>query len=68
MMEGVSGYAGLFADVTDLAKLASIMLTGGYGNNQYFTKNTRDLFVYPQSSSNVNYGIELWREADDKRV
>ena len=68
MMEGVSGHAGLFANATDLAKLASIMLTGGYGNNKYFTKNTRDLFISPQSSSNVNYGIGWWREADDNRV
>ena len=42
MMEGVSGHAGLFANATDLAKLASVMLTGGYGNNKYFSKNTAD--------------------------
>ena len=67
-MEGISGHAGLFANATDLAKLGFVMLTGGYGNNQYFTKNTRDLFIAPQSSSNINYGIGWWREADDKRV
>lgn len=67
-MEGVSGHAGLFANATDLAKLASVMLTGGYGNNQYFTKNTRDLFISPKSASTINYGIGWWREADDKRV
>ena len=68
MMEGVSGHAGLFANATDLAKLAYVMLTGGYGNNKYFTKNTRDLFISPQSNSTINYGIGWWREADDKRV
>ena len=67
-MEGISGHAGLFANATDLAKLASVMLTGGYGNNKFFTKNTRDLFIAPQSSSTINYGIGWWREADDKRV
>ena len=68
MMEGVSGHAGLFASATDLAKLASVMLTGGYGNNQFFSKNTRDLFAAPQSSSTIKYGIGWWREADDGRV
>ncbi len=68
MMEGVSGHAGLFANATDLAKLASIMLTGGYGNNKFFTKNTRDLFIAPQARGPATYGIGWWREADDKRV
>ena len=67
-MEGMSGHAGLFANATDLAKLASVMLTGGYGNNKYFSKNTRDLFISPQSNLSINYGIGWWREADDKRV
>ena len=67
-MEGVSGHAGLFANATDLAKLASVMLTGGYENNKFFTKNTRDLFISPKSDSTINYGIGWWREADDKRV
>ena len=68
MMEGVSGHAGLFANATDLAKLASVMLTGGYGNNKYFSKNTRDLFMSPQANGIASYGIGWWREADDKRV
>ena len=67
-MEGISGHAGLFANATDLAKLASVMLTGGYENNKFFSKNTRDLFISPQSDSTINYGIGWWREADDKRV
>ena len=44
------------------------MLTGGYGNNKFFTKNTRDLFIAPQSRGTATYGIGWWREADDKRV
>ncbi len=67
-MEGVSGHAGLFASATDLAKLASVMMTGGYGNNTFFSKNTRDLFIAPQVGSTPNYGIGWWREGDDKRV
>ena len=67
-MEGVSGHAGLFANATDLAKLAYVMINGGYGNNKFFSKNTRDLFISPQSQGSVNYGIGWWREADDKRV
>ena len=67
-MDGVSGHAGLFANATDLAKLAYIMLTGGYGNNKYFSKNIRDLFISPQTYDNTNYGIGWWREADNKRV
>lgn len=67
-MEGISGHAGLFASATDLAKLASVMLTGGYGNKAFFSKNTRDLFISPQAGATPNYGIGWWREADDKRV
>ena len=68
MMEGESGHAGLFSNASDLAKLAYVMITGGYGNNKYFNKNTRDLFVSPQSLKNIGYGLGWWREADDKRV
>jgi len=67
-MEGMGGHAGLFANATDLAKLASIMLTGGYENNHFFSKNTRDLFSSPQRYNSINYGIGWWREADDGRV
>ena len=68
MMGGISGHAGLFANATDLAKLASVMLTGGYGENKFFSKNTRDLFIAPQARSLISYGLGWWREADDKRV
>ena len=49
-------------------KLASVMLSGGYGNNRFFSKNTRDLFMSPQANGLISYGIGWWREADDKRV
>jgi hypothetical protein len=41
------------------------MLTGGYGNNKFFSKNTRDLFIAPQSSATINYGIGWWRGSSD---
>ena len=68
MMDGISGHAGLFANAEDLAKLASVMFTGGYGNNKFFSKDVRDLFISPQDLDNTNYGLGWWREADDKRV
>ena len=68
MMEGMSGHAGLFSNAADLARLASVMLTGGYGNNRFFSKNTRDLFISPQADGPANYGIGWWREADNRRV
>lgn len=64
-MEGMSGHAGLFANATDLAKLASVMLTGTYGNKKYFSKETIDLFIKPQSNSSVNYGLGWWRKGDN---
>ena len=67
-MEGVSGHAGLFANASDLAKLASVMLTGGYGDHSFFSKNTRDLFISPQTGGLPSYGIGWWREGDDRRV
>ena len=68
IMEGMSGHAGLFANATDLAKLASVMLTGGYGNNSFFSMRTRDLFISPQAGGAYNYGIGWFRKADHKRA
>ena len=67
-MDEVSGHAGLFANATDLAKLASVMLTGGYGNNKFFSKNTRDLFISPQVGNVPSYGLGWFRKADNNRV
>ncbi len=66
-MAGVSGHAGLFANATDLAKLASVMLTGGYEDKAYFKRDVMDLFTAPKSESYPNYGLGWWREADHKR-
>jgi len=67
-MEGVSGHAGLFADAADLAKLASVMLTGGYGARRFFSRNVMDLFTAPKAADFGQWGLGWWREGDDQRV
>ena len=67
-MEGVSGHAGLFADAADLAKLASVMLTGGYGAHRFFSRNVIDLFSAPKAAGFGQWGLGWWREGDDQRV
>ena len=66
-MAGVSGHAGLFSNATDLAKLASVMLTGGYGDKKYFSRDVIDLFTAPKSEAYPNFGLGWWREADHRR-
>ncbi len=63
-MAGVSGHAGLFASAADLAKLASVMLTGGYGEHRFFSQNVIDMFTAPQSETVPYYGLGWWRQAD----
>ena len=64
-MGGISGHAGLFANATDLAKLASLMLTGGYGDREYFSKEVIDLFTTPRSKEDLSYGLGWYVHADD---
>ena len=66
-MGGISGHAGLFANATDLAKLASVMLTGGYGTNRYFSRNVMDTFTAPKKEDAANWALGWWREADFQR-
>ena len=66
-MGGVSGHAGLFASASDLAKLASVMLTGGYGENRFFSRNVMDLFTAPKALTHGQWGLGWWREGDDQR-
>ena len=63
-MGGVSGHAGLFSNAEDLAKLASVMLTGGYGGNQFFSKNIMDEFTKPKSLDYPTWGLGWWRQAE----
>ena len=63
-MGGISGHAGLFSNAEDLAKLASVMLTGGYGGNQFFSKNIMDEFTKPKSLNYPTWGLGWWRQAE----
>lgn len=63
-MGGVSGHAGLFANASDLAVLASAMLSGGYGNVKLFSRNVMDTFTAPKIESAANWGLGWWREGD----
>ncbi len=63
-MDGVSGHAGLFSNAEDLAKLCSIMLTGGYGDLKFFDKNTIDEFTKPKSTDYPTYGLGWWRNGN----
>ena len=67
-MEGVSGHAGLFANAADLARLASVMLTGGYGERRFFARNVIDLVTAPKAFSFGQWGLGWWREGDDQRA
>jgi CubicO group peptidase (beta-lactamase class C family) len=66
-MEGVSGHAGLFASATDLAKLASAMLTGGYGDVRLFSRNVMDAFTAPKALDFGQWGLGWWRQGDGQR-
>lgn len=44
-MEGISGHAGLFSNAEDLAKLAFLMLSGGYGDRRFFSPEAIRLFT-----------------------
>ena len=67
-MNGVSGHAGLFGNATDVAKLASVMLCGGYGENRFFSQNVMDLFTAPKVENAGNWGLGWWRQGDGQRV
>ncbi len=67
-MQGISGHAGLFANAADLAKLASVMLCGGYGEHRFFSRNVMDMFTAPKQETAANWGLGWWRQGDDQRV
>lgn len=47
-MDGVSGHAGLFSDLGDMAVLVAIMLNNGqYGNSLFWDKSVEDEFIKP---------------------
>ena len=63
-MDGVSGHAGLFASASDLAKLASVMLTGGYGEHSFFSRNVIDLTTSMQAADMPDYGLGWWVQGE----
>lgn len=67
-MGGISGHAGLFANASDLARLASVMLTGGYGEHSFFSRDVLDVFVSPQSLPYADFGMGWWRQGEFKTV
>lgn len=67
-MAGVSGHAGLFSNATDLAKLAIVMLSGGYGDKSFFSRNVIDTFTSPKAVDAANWGLGWWRQGDNQRV
>lgn len=67
-MNGISGHAGLFANATDLATLASVMLTGGYGASKFFSRDVIDIFTAPKHELAANWGLGWWRESESRRV
>ena len=60
-MNGISGHAGLFSNAEDLAKLATLMLTGGYNGHTYFSREVIDTFTSPVSEDLADWGIGWWR-------
>jgi CubicO group peptidase (beta-lactamase class C family) len=59
-MNGLSGHAGLFSNVHDLAILCQIMLNNGsFGNIRFWNKNVEDLFLTPYPID-PSYGLG-WR-------
>ncbi len=66
-MDGISGHAGMYANAEDLAKLCSVMLTGGYGENHYFAASTIEQFVEAKSLDYTQWGLGWWREGELSR-
>ena len=66
-MDGISGHAGMYANAEDLAKLCSVMLTGGYGENHYFTSSTIEQFIEAKSLDYTQWGLGWWREGELSR-
>jgi N-acetylmuramoyl-L-alanine amidase len=60
-MQGVSGHAGLFSNIDDLAILSQTLLNGGgYGDVKLFSQATMSKFLSPAAQSNsIGLGWEL---------
>ncbi len=67
-MDGVAGHAGLFSNAADLAKLASVMITGGYGDTKFFDKDVIDLVSSIQTEDNPQWGAGWYHKGTDGKV
>ncbi len=67
-MGGISGHAGLFGNAVDLARLADLMLTGSYGDTEFFSQDVIDMFTAPKSKSDKKWGLGWWRQGDKQRA
>lgn len=64
-MQGVSGHAGLFSSLDDMAVLSQILLNkGGYGNNKFWDRDTQDLFTKPYDVDNT-FGLGWRRQGNE---
>ena len=65
---GVSGHAGLFSNITDLATLFQMLLNkGSYGGKTYFKPTTVELFTSKQSAtSRRGLGFDRWDPVESK--
>lgn len=63
-MGGISGHAGLFANAENLAKLCTLMLNGGYGENGYWSSSTIEQFTEAKSTDYSTWGLGWWREGE----
>ncbi len=63
-MGGISGHAGLYSNAEDLAKLCTVMLTGGYGSNHYFKDSTIEMFTEAKAINASTWGLGWWREGE----
>ena len=43
------------------------MLTGGYGEHRFFSRNVMDVFTSPKSVSSGQWGLGWWRQGDEQR-
>ncbi len=67
-MNGISGHAGLFANAADLAKLAFVMLDGGYGMHRFFTRNVIDTVSSPFDPQHTEFSVGWQRQGDEQRA
>ena len=67
-MGGISGHAGLFANASDLARLAAVMLCGGYGRHRFFAKSVMEQFAAPKGENDSGWGLGWWRQGDGRRA